>query len=89
MTDFSDTTETPANTERAATQEAALPRGIVLVGTVTGQNSARALIRLSDGEVVRVGPGDQVGGRTVAAIDQGRMILMKNGRTASMVIPGV
>ncbi len=45
-------------TETAATQEHKLPAGTVLLGTITAQNSAYALIRTADGAIARVGPGD-------------------------------
>ncbi|UXX83549.1 pilus assembly protein PilP [Roseovarius pelagicus] len=88
MTDFSDTTTPSQVVKTAATQEVQIPSGTVLIGTVTAKNRAYALVKSSTGKIVQVKPGDQIGKQTVAAIEQGQMILMHNGRTERMLIPG-
>ncbi|QIE44548.1 pilus assembly protein PilP [Pseudohalocynthiibacter aestuariivivens] len=88
VTDFSDTTTPSQVVKTAATQEVQIPSGTVLIGTVTAKNRAYALVKSSTGKIVQVKPGDQIGKQTVAAIEQGQMILMHNGRTERMLIPG-
>lgn len=73
----------------AATQKGEIPaNGTVLLGTMTADGRAYALVRSGRDEVARVKPGDRIGRHTVAAIEQGQMILMQNGETMRLVIPG-
>ncbi len=88
MTEFSDTTAQSQVVKTAATQEADIPSGTVLIGTVTAENRAYALVKSDRGEIVQVKPGDKIGRHTVAAIEQGQIILMQNGQTLRMLIPG-
>jgi hypothetical protein len=79
---MSDQTETPAAILAAATAQATFPaRGPVLLGTMHGPDSARALLRLDGGEIRRVETGDQVAGATVAAIGEG-VVILSDGRHA-------
>ena len=88
MTEFSDTTAPTQLVTTAATQEAEIPSGTVLIGTVTAESRAYALVKSDRGEIVQVKPGDRIGRHTVAAIEQGQIILMQNGQTVRMLIPG-
>ncbi|MDX1785536.1 amidophosphoribosyltransferase [Roseovarius sp. ZX-A-9] len=88
MTDFSDTSTPSQVVGTAATQEAEIPSGTVLIGTINAKNRAYALVKSSRGEITQVKPGDRIGRQTVAAIEQGQIILMHNGQTERMVIPG-
>ena len=73
----------------AATQEDTAPlSGTILLGTIIADGRAHALIRSNRGKVTRVKPGDRIGRRTIAAIEQGQVILTRGDTAERMVIPG-
>lgn len=77
-----------AATERAATIEGALPNDpVILLGTFSAPAGTFALIR-ARGEIQRVTLGDNVGRQTVAAIEEGSVVLVRGTRTDVLHIPG-
>jgi Tfp pilus assembly protein PilP len=85
----SHTTLTPASVARGATEHADITPGrLVLLGVFGTGDALQALIRLPDGRVTRVSPGDRVGHETVYAIDETRIALGRNGRAKWVDIPG-
>lgn len=84
-----DTAAGTARAQRAATQTGVLPlSGVVLLGTFTRFRGARALIRTPGGDIAEVTIGDRIGGRHVAAIEDGTLVLMRHGRTDRLTVPG-
>jgi hypothetical protein len=73
---------------RAATQDSAIRlREINLIG-VYGQSSARrALVRLSNGQFVRVQVGSELDGGQVTAISENALNYVKRGTTYALQIP--
>ena len=70
----------PDDVAAAATETAALPPlGTVLIGVFDRPSGPSALLRLADGRVERVEEGDRVDGGVVAAIDEGRLVLARDG----------
>jgi Tfp pilus assembly protein PilP len=85
---MADVTPTSNTTRKAATRQGALPtHGLILLGTFTGADRPRALIR-HGGRVERVQLGDSVGWRRVVAIEDGTLVLMRNGETLRLKVPG-
>lgn len=81
-------TPTPAATLSAATHQGALPlRDVTLVGTMHGPSSARAWVRLYDGNVVGIKIGDGLDQSTVAAIGEGVIVLSLDGQTETLRLP--
>ncbi|MFN4100822.1 MAG: hypothetical protein ACK4GT_13680, partial [Pararhodobacter sp.] len=78
-----------ASVARAATEENAIRLNRVnLIGVFGSPNSRRALVRLSNGRVVRVQVGDQLDGGQVAAIGDSELRYVKNGRNELLQIGG-
>ncbi|PTX04646.1 hypothetical protein [Pararhodobacter aggregans] len=72
---------TSASVSRQATEENAIRLNrINLIGVFGTPNARRALVRLSSGRVVRVQVGDRLDGGQVAAIGDGEVRYVKNGR---------
>ncbi|MBC7132860.1 MAG: hypothetical protein H5U16_07105 [Roseovarius sp.] len=85
---MTDETETPAATLAAATTTADLPRrGPVLLGTMHGPESARALLRLANGEIRTVETGARIGTARLVAIGEGVVILDDRGRAERLEMP--
>lgn len=83
-----DTTPTPAGVAQVATQRTRTNLGqIVLLGIFGTQAAPQALLRLPNGRVARVSPGDRVGHDTVYAIDAARIALGQNGRARWVGMP--
>ncbi|MBZ8119309.1 hypothetical protein KUD11_11715 [Roseovarius sp. LXJ103] len=77
-----------AKTERAATIEGALPDDpVILLGTFSAPSGTHALIR-ARGDIQRVTLGDTVGRKTVAAIAEGTLVLVRGTRSEMLHIPG-
>jgi hypothetical protein len=78
----------PGGVTRAATQDSAIRlREINLIG-VYGQPSARrALVRLSNGQFVRVQVGSELDGGQVTAIGENALNYVKRGTTYALQIP--
>ena len=86
---MTDQTESPATTLAAATQKNALPNErLILLGTMHGPGSARALLRVG-GRVETVTSGDRIDGGTVAAIGDGVLILARGRTTERLALPGL
>ena len=78
-----------ATAARLATTSVSIDlRDLVLLGTFGSPTEPRALLRLPDGSVQRVAPGDTVGARKVAAIDEGQVVFSGAGRPKSLGLPG-
>ncbi|MBE0452344.1 hypothetical protein [Roseovarius autotrophicus] len=85
---MSEQPEIPAAIHAAATQQNALPPGgLVLLGTMHGPDTARALLRLDNGKIRSVETGAQIGNATVAAIGEGVVILATRGRAHRLEMP--
>ncbi|MEM8787495.1 MAG: hypothetical protein AAGE76_04460 [Pseudomonadota bacterium] len=82
------TIPTTASVARAATIQDAMPmRDMVLIGVYGTATNRHALLRLGNGNFVKVSPGDQVGGFSVAAISADAIRLRQRGRERLLVIP--
>jgi hypothetical protein len=79
-------TPTPAQVQKLATQEVTLDR-IALIGISGTQGAPRALIRLPRGATETVTIGDRIGGATVQAIGEDRLILSRRGARTVMQMP--
>lgn len=78
---------TSASVAREATQTSAINlRRINLIGVFGSAGNRNALVRLSNGNVVRVGVGDRLDGGQVAAIAESELRYVKNGRTHALQI---
>ncbi len=79
---------TTSKAQAAATETALLPlHEIALLGTFERKDSVHALIRTKRGAVAHVTLGDRVERREVVAIQSGRVILSRNGRTETLEMP--
>lgn len=86
---MSQTTETPAETLEAATNENALPHSrLALLGTIIKPDTATALVRLGSDTVQSVTIGDEIGGAQVVAIEEGELYLEQHGRARKLTLPG-
>lgn len=87
-TDDTSTTPTPPKVTEAATQSQALPdERLVLLGTLLSAKGASALLQKS-GRVHKVSEGDRISGHLVAAIEDGMIVLARNGDSQTLRIPG-
>jgi glycine/D-amino acid oxidase-like deaminating enzyme len=88
QTPDTDLHETPAFPANAATQEAAITfNTLMLLGTFGTAEQAGALLRLKDGRVVRVHPGDVIGLETVMGIETGTVVLARGGDSRVLRMP--
>ncbi|NAZ35975.1 hypothetical protein [Rubellimicrobium sp. CFH 75288] len=79
----------PAEVGENATQSGAVDLGrTVLLGLFDGPDGPSALLRLIDGEVVRVERGAEVRGSRVSAIGNGSLRLQRNGVEVVLTLPG-
>lgn len=84
-----DTTPISAETEKAATVEAELPRnGLALLGTLTGGDAPRALLRFANGRILTLGIGEKAGRDTIVGIEDGLVQLARGQRSYSLTMPG-
>jgi hypothetical protein len=58
-----------------------------LIGLFDGPNGSAALLRLADGSVVKVQPGEAVNGGRVTAIDLQGLRLQRNGEEVVLTLP--
>ncbi len=80
---------TPGGAAQAATVSRAINlREINLIGVFGPQSARRALVRLANGRLVRVGVGDSLDGGQVVAIGDGFLNYAKRGQTYSLQVPG-
>lgn len=78
----------PADLARAATVRGALPPGEAgLVGVFGQGNAWQALLRMPDGRIRRVSPGDRIDGWTVGAIDETSVRLSSPRGTRTLRVP--
>lgn len=78
-----------ADVTRAATETNAIRlRDINLIGVTGTPSDRRALVRLPSGRFVRVAVGDRLDGGRVAAIGEGSLQYVRNGRNVTLEIPG-
>ncbi|MCB1342803.1 MAG: hypothetical protein KDK24_17385 [Pseudooceanicola sp.] len=78
----------PTSPATIATEKAALNlRETALLGTLTGANDRKALIRHPGGRIDKVSLGDRVAGATVTAIGDGELHLTRNGQTKTLTLP--
>ncbi|MFZ5961379.1 amidophosphoribosyltransferase [Thalassococcus sp. BH17M4-6] len=88
MAETPDTTDTPAIVAENATRETdANLDALILLGTFGPQDNLTALLRLSNGKIAKVSRGDEIGGDTVIAIDEGRLALAQNGTAHWLAMP--
>ena len=83
--------ETPDATgpvaEAATTHAAFDPTEPMLLGTFGSDSDRLALLRLPNGRVAQVKPGDKVSGDLVVAIADETLTLARNGRARQIAIP--
>lgn len=80
---------TPGGVASAATVARAINlREVNLIGVFGPQSARRALVRLANGRMVRVGVGDSLDGGQVVAIGDGFLNYNKRGQTYSLRVPG-
>ena len=79
----------PGLVTRQATQENAINlRKISLIGVYGSESDRRALVRLPDGQFVKVKPGDSIDGGRVAAIGEDQLRYIKNGANILLQLAG-
>ena len=84
-----DTPTISAETRAAATVQADLPRNaLALLGTMTGGDAPRALLRYANGRILTVKAGEKAGRDTVMGIEDGRVQLARGRKTYSLTMPG-
>lgn len=63
---------------------------ITVIGLFTGPDGGTALLRLRNGQIVKVAPGDTAGALTVLAIDDHTIAVRDDrGQTYTMALPGL
>mgnify|MGYP005988661141 CR=1 FL=1 len=78
----------PGGVARAATIEDGINlRSINLIGVFGKSNARTALIRMSNGKIVKVQVGSQLDGGNVAAISENALNYTKRGRTITLEMP--
>lgn len=78
-----------ADVAEAATNSGMLNlRQINLIGVYGGASDRRALVRMSNGRMVRVGVGDELDGGEVAAIDDSALRYVRRGRDHILRVGG-
>ena len=83
-----DTTPTTEAVITAATQLEALPDSrLTLIGIIESPQGARALIRRGR-SIKHIEPGDRIAGQTVTVIGMGQVLLVRNGETTALRLPG-
>ena len=79
---------TPPQVAREATQTTNdLGGALTLLGTFGSKSDPQALLKLRGGRTTTVSRGDTVSGRTVVAIEEGRVALSRNGTAQWLEIP--
>jgi len=80
---------TPANVAAQATLANALDASVLnLLGIFGPADDLRALIRLPGGRVHQVTTGNRLSSGRIVAIDETGLMVLKNGRTTRITIPG-
>jgi hypothetical protein len=79
----------PGGVARAATLENVINlRQLNLIGVSGPSNARTAIVRASNGRILRVRVGDSLDGGQVVAIGENALNYVKRGRTYTLVIPG-
>ncbi|MBI6630147.1 hypothetical protein [Pontibaca salina] len=79
---------TPAHVAGAATQKSALPmQQLTLIGLFGPASAPRALLRGRNGRILKVEPGDRVGGSHVMGIDSDGVILQRQNQAVRLALP--
>ncbi|MDF1728145.1 MAG: pilus assembly protein PilZ [Sulfitobacter sp.] len=86
MTIRDDQEPTPKKVADLANQEADLDR-TALIGIFGSEKAPHALVREGSGEILRVGLGDKVGSRKVAAIGVDHLVLARGSFTKVLRLP--
>ncbi|RLJ41515.1 hypothetical protein BCF46_2474 [Litoreibacter meonggei] len=85
---MTETTETPIEALKAATEENTLPMAqLALLGTVETPGETRALLRHGNNRVEIVRIGDVIGGRKIVAIETSAVIFARKGVAERLEIP--
>jgi type IV pilus biogenesis protein PilP len=80
--------QTPPQVAQTATQTTNdLNGALILLGTFGSQTDPHALLKLRGGRTKTVTRGDSVNGKTVVAIEDGRVALARNGAAEWLEIP--
>lgn len=80
---------TPENVAQLATRPHVLKRSkTTLLGLFGPADGLRALVRLPGGKVQQVAPGQRIAGGRIVAIDADGIMLLKNGETGRISMPG-
>jgi ribosomal protein L2 len=83
------TGETPANVASHATQSDALDRSALnLLGVFGPSENLKALVRLPNGRVQQIDTGKRLAWGQVVAIDAAGLMVLKNGKTRRIEMPG-
>ena len=72
---------------RATETDAISLRGINLIGIYGESGDRRALVRLQSGRYTKIEVGDRLNGGQVTAIDQDRVLYVRNGQTVVLRMP--
>ncbi|MBB04542.1 hypothetical protein [Pseudooceanicola sp.] len=79
---------TPANVAKMATEAQALDLGgVALLGTMVETTGPKALLRLENGTVRKVAPGDRIGMVRVRAIGEGIVQITSLGAVETLSMP--
>jgi Tfp pilus assembly protein PilP len=79
---------TPPQVAQEATQTTRdLGGGLTLLGTFGSQSDLQALLKLRGGKTATVSRGDTVNGKTIVAIEEGRVALARNGTAHWLEMP--
>ena len=74
--------------QKATVPEALELNALIVIGVIDSQNGARALLRSSQGQIARVGVGDEAFGVTIPAIGDDRVLATDwLGRTRALTLP--
>ncbi|NDV00964.1 pilus assembly protein PilP [Pseudoroseicyclus tamaricis] len=85
---MSEQTTTP-EVAAAATISTELPEsGLLLLGTFSAPEGGAALLRLSDGTIARVTPGDETGAGEVLSIGDGQITFARAGEEVTLGMIG-
>lgn len=78
----------PEMAARLATEKARFDRsGLLLLGTFGTTEAPGALLRLPDGAIRRVTPGDTVEGAQVMSISNGKLVLVDGDTARTLHLP--
>ncbi len=89
MTNVTPAGATPDNVALQATSSNVLDRSALnLLGIFGPTDALRALVRLPDGQIRQVEAGQKLSWGQIVGIDATGVIVLKNGRTGRIDIPG-